>query len=69
MHAAQEEKGRKMITCNTCKKFATITRVTVNGMGAVGTVWGSCKHCGYTDKPDMVEFDDWDELGIDESEI
>lgn len=56
-----------MITCKTCNKFAKITRVMVNKFTSeVGTVYGSCKHCKYKDKPDRVTYDDFEELGIEE---
>ena len=53
-----------MITCKDCKKFAKITQVWKNGLEEV-KVYGSCKHCGYEDKPDKIEYD-YDDLQIDD---
>lgn len=69
------------ITCKTCKKFAKLESVLVNGMDEVKLI-GSCKHCGYENLPrtvdengrklffteigiNQIDYDDWEELGID----
>ena len=65
------------ITCKTCKKFAKLKTVFMNGMYEVKLA-GSCKRCGY-DEPDSypkgttfqeipesrIDYDDWEELGVD----
>lgn len=68
-----------MITCKTCHKFAKHDSTIINGLDEFVLI-GSCKHCGYTKEPKLpevydgtiieklesrIDFDDWDELGID----
>ena len=54
-----------MITCKTCFKFAKVTKVKINTFSdEVIAVYGSCKHCGYKDKKDRVDYDDYEELGV-----
>lgn len=68
-----------MITCKTCKKFAKLEAVIINGLDEVKLI-GSCKHCGYTNEPktekdgvklnfaeignSRLDYDDFEELGI-----
>jgi hypothetical protein len=53
-----------MIRCKTCSKFARMEAIHVNGLEETSTI-GSCKHCGYQHEVNRVEYDDWEELGID----
>jgi len=55
-----------MIRCKVCKKFARIERVIINQFRAevVSTI-GSCVSCGYENQENMVDYDDFEELGID----
>jgi hypothetical protein len=68
-----------MITCKTCKKFAKLDFVLINGLDEFVLI-GSCKHCGYTKEPALpkkyngsiirklksrIDYDDFEELGID----
>ena len=65
-----------MIYCKDCKKYAKLKGAFVNGLDDVKLA-GSCKHCGYdepvptkdtkwSDIPESkVDYEDWDELGID----
>ena len=39
-----------MIICKTCKKFATHHSTIINGADEVKLI-GSCKYCGYKNKP------------------
>lgn len=52
-----------MITCKKCKKYAKLTKARINGLDEV-TVWGSCKHCGYENKKEAVDYTDFEELGF-----
>ena len=66
-----------MIYCKTCKKYAKLKTVFINGADEVKLA-GSCKHCGY-DEVDhyekdfpfskipnsRIDYTDFDELGID----
>jgi hypothetical protein len=68
-----------MITCKTCKKFAKIDSIMVNGLDEF-IIIGSCTHCGYEKEPkwlphyngkmiekleSRIDYDDFEELGID----
>lgn len=46
-----------MITCKTCHKFAKHESTIINGCDEVKLI-GSCKHCGYTSEPKIVDADD-----------
>jgi len=67
-----------MITCKTCKKFAKVDSVIMNGLDEFVLI-GSCKHCGYKKEPKLpknfngsmikdlrnrIDYDDFEELGI-----
>jgi C4-type Zn-finger protein len=56
-----------MIRCGACNKFAVIHSIRIdysNGEHIITN--GSCKHCGYTNQENRVEYDDFEELGIEE---
>lgn len=54
----------KMITCKDCKKFAKVTKVMINGLDQI-KVYGSCKHCGYINQLNKIDYDDFEELGVE----
>ena len=31
----------------------------------IKAVYGSCKHCGYENKPNRIDYDDFEELGVE----
>jgi len=65
------------ITCKTCKKFAKLKAVYMNGLDEIKLV-GSCKNCGYDEADNHIEqktpwdkipksridYDDFEELGV-----
>lgn len=68
-----------MITCKTCKKYAKLDKIIVNGLDEFLLI-GSCKNCGYKQEPKLpkkydgtiiknldsrIDYDDFDELGLD----
>lgn len=64
-----------MIYCKDCKKYARLKATYVNGLDQVKLA-GSCKHCGYDESESQgvswdaipksrIDYEDWEELGID----
>ena len=54
-----------MIRCKVCKKFAKVTKVKMNTFtDRVIAVYGSCSYCKFKDSPNMIDYDDFEELGI-----
>lgn len=58
MRAADREWGWLVKRCPRCKRFVRVSSVTVNGLGDVKSVRGTCRRCG----PIEVEWDDYDEV-------